>query len=207
MNSSIHYLSLAFIALLLSSCIKQPIAPGENPYPVGTLQHFQAQESYQKTHDSWIDQEAYDKLLPSESELLISLSNQRALLKQGDKVIIDYPISTGKKEYETPPGTYKVLEKMKDKESNIYGTIVDKDGLPVKRSADIREDIPDEEKGEKMVFAKLPYWIRFTWDGIGHHIGRVARYPASHGCVRGPAQMLPKVFEKVQIGTKVTIVE
>jgi hypothetical protein len=47
--------------------------------------------------------------------------------------------------------------------------------------------------------------MRLTQDGVGHHIGPVRRYPASHACVRGPAKTIPIVYEKVKEGTCVII--
>jgi hypothetical protein len=51
----------------------------------------------------------------------------------------------------------------------------------------------------------MHYWMRLTQDGVGHHIGPVRRYPASHACVRGPRQIIPLVFSKVKEGSCVII--
>lgn len=121
----------------------------------------------------------------------------------GDEVAMDYPVSTGRSKYPTPSGEYRIVEKMKDKRSNLYGKIYGANGSLVNGDANMREDKVPE--GGKYVGASMPYWMRFTWDGIGHHVGRVPRYPASHGCIRGQRSIMPTVYSKVKVGTPVTI--
>jgi lipoprotein-anchoring transpeptidase ErfK/SrfK len=37
------------------------------------------------------------------------------------------------------------------------------------------------------------------------HVGDLPGYPASHGCVRLPKDIAPIIYEKVVVGTPVTI--
>ena len=60
-------------------------------------------------------------------------------------------------------------------------------------------------EGGRFEGAQMRYWMRLTNDGVGHHIGPVRRRPASHACVRGPANSVPIVYEKVKEGTRVDI--
>ena len=41
--------------------------------------------------------------------------------------------------------------------------------------------------------------------GVGMHIGILPGYPASHGCVRLPAEIAPLIYAKVRVGTKAVI--
>lgn len=41
---------------------------------------------------------------------------------------------------------------------------------------------------------------------VGMHAGYLPGYPASHGCVRMPRDVAARFFERVQIGTPVTLV-
>ena len=76
-------------------------------------------------------------------------------------------------------------------------------GTTVNGDADIQRDpIPE---GCSFVGAPMPYWLRLTWDGVGHHIGKVPRYPASHACIRGPRGVMPTVYGKVKVGTPVIV--
>ncbi|WP_411846649.1 L,D-transpeptidase family protein [Roseibacillus persicicus] len=199
------------IALLISSCAKLPPEPVEptaetwtNPYPEGTYEHFKA-ENYPERSSAYFNHEVLARTDPSNSHIIISLSLQRAFLMNGDEVAIDYPVSTGTSSHPTPAGTYTILEKIKAKRSNLYGKVLDASGKVVNSDADSRTaKIPP---GGKFLGASMPYWMRFTWTGIGHHVGNVPRYPASHACIRGQANILPIVFSKVKVGTKAEIVE
>ena len=121
----------------------------------------------------------------------------------GDEVVLDYPICSGTSKNPTPVGSYQITEKIVDKRSNKYGKIYNSEGGLVKSNADSTKDpIPE---GGKFVGAPMRYWMRLTNDGVGHHIGPVRRYRASHGCIRGPSKTIPTVYSKVKIGTPVLI--
>ena len=176
-----------------------------NPFPEGTYEHFTADPKYPKTYDVWKDPERLAATNPSNSRIVICLKKQRGLLMNGDHVVMDYPICSGIPSRPTPPGEYKILEKVPDKRSNKYGRIYDAEGNLVKSNADITKDeIPE---GGKFVGASMRYWMRLTWDGVGHHIGPMRRHPASHACIRGPSKVIPIVYRKVKIGTPVTVLE
>jgi len=52
---------------------------------------------------------------------------------------------------------------------------------------------------------KMPYFMRLSCKDFGMHEGYVPDYPASHGCIRVPAEAARKLFKEVPIGTLVTI--
>ena len=51
----------------------------------------------------------------------------------------------------------------------------------------------------------MPYYMEFS-SAIGMHAGYLPGYPASHGCVRMPRDLAATFFERVQVGTPVTVV-
>jgi len=203
-------------ALALSSCA--PTAPPTpnpeqknipkavfvNPYLPGTYQHFISESSYPKTYKVFKNEAALAAASPGETNVIIDLGLQRGILKKGDQILMDYPIASGKRQFPTPTGSYKVLEKLeKDKRSNLYGKIYDAEGKVVNSDADSSKDeIPE---GGRFEGALMSYWMRITWDGIGMHQGRVPRYPASHGCIRHPRSVVKTVFSKVKVGTPVVV--
>jgi hypothetical protein len=193
--------------LFVASCANQSktTADGKpvNPHPPGTYEHFKADPSYPKTHSVWKNEELLSRTGASNSHLKIDLKTQRGMLMNGDEVVIDYPICSGRKSHPTPPGTFYIIEKIVDKSSNRYGRIYDAEGNMVEGDADILSDPVPE--GGKFVGAPMRYWMRLTHDGIGHHIGPVKRYPASHACIRGPSGTVPTVFSKVKPGTMVMV--
>lgn len=199
---------------LLASCVTQPeIILGSNgkpvdkdgkpynPYEPGTYEHFKAEPEYPKTRKIWKNEELLARTNPDNSRIVISRATQRGMLMNGDEVVMDYPVSTGKASRPTPAGSYQILEKIVDKSSNAYGKVYDAEGnrIPDKETP---ADVPE---GGKFVGAPMRYWMRLTWDGVGHHIGNVPRYPASHACVRGPSAVIPIVYQKVKLGTSVTV--
>lgn len=216
MKHSLPVLQLlaGLLALVLASCANKAPTLGAdgkpvdsqgqptNPFPPGTYDHFKAEQDYPKTMKVWKNAELLPKTNESNSRIVISLPIQRAFLMNGDEVVIDYPISSGVPSRPTPPGTYKILEKIIDKSSNAYGTIYDANGKRV--SGETPADVPE---GGKFVGAPMRYWMRLTWDGVGHHIGPLprSRRPASHACIRGPSAIMPIVYSKVKIGTQVTV--
>ena len=197
-------------ALLLVNCANQKPISGTgangkpvNPYPAGTYDHFKADPTYPKTHGVWKNDELLSRTDAGNSHIKIDLATQRGLLMNGDDVVMDYPICSGTKSRPTPTGTFYILEKIVDKRSNRYGRIYDAAGECVNSDADATLDpIPE---GGKFEGASMRYWMRLTNDGVGHHIGPIRRYPASHACIRGPSKTIPTVFSKVKEGTRVVV--
>jgi lipoprotein-anchoring transpeptidase ErfK/SrfK len=53
--------------------------------------------------------------------------------------------------------------------------------------------------------ARMPYFMRLSCGNFGLHAGSLPGYPASHGCVRLPAENAKKLFALLPIGTEVVI--
>ena len=200
----------AAVALLLANCAhRQPaLQIGKdgkpiNPYRAGSYDHFKAEPNYPKTYNVWKNDALLARTDPENSHLRIDLATQRGLLMNGSEVVLDYPICSGIESRPTPVGTFYILEKVVDKKSNRYGRYYDAAGTLVNGNADaILDALPE---GGRFEGAEMHYWMRLTQDGVGHHIGPVRRYPASHACVRGPSQTIPIVYSKVKEGTRVDI--
>lgn len=197
-----------FGVLLLANCANQKpaeqvVTDGVNPFPPGTYDHFKAERTYPKTHSVWKNHELLSRTDSSNSWIKVDLPTQRGFLMNGEEVVIDYPICSGVKSRPTPTGTFYILEKIVDKSSNLYGKIVDAEGKVVNSDAEALNDpIPE---GGRFIGAPMRYWMRLTNDGVGHHIGPVRRYPASHACIRGPSGTIPTVYSKVKVGSMVVV--
>lgn len=207
----LHFITVA-LSLFLVNCANQkpadPVVKQEeikpvNPYPAGTYDHFKAEPTYPKTHSVWKNESLLAETNAGNSWIKVSLATQRGFLMNGDQVAMDYPICSGTKARPTPKGTFYILEKIVDKRSNKYGKIYNAAGAVVNSDADSTKDpIPE---GGKFLGAPMKYWMRLTNDGVGHHIGPIRRYPASHACIRGPSATMPTVYSKVKVGTKVSV--
>jgi L,D-transpeptidase catalytic domain len=201
--------SAAVFSLLLVNCANQKPAmvtkDGKpiNPYPAGTYDHFKTEPTYPKTHSVWKDEALLSATHAENSSIKVSLATQRGFLMNGDQVAMDYPICSGIKSRPTPKGTFYILEKIVEKRSNKYGKILDASGDVINSDADSALDpIPE---GGSFQGASMRYWMRLTNDGVGHHIGPIRRYPASHACIRGPSATMPTVYSKVKVGTRVIV--
>jgi lipoprotein-anchoring transpeptidase ErfK/SrfK len=135
-------------------------------------------------------------------KIVISISKQRAFFYKGDRVVGESVISSGKHNFETPPGQYRVIQKDIDHKSNLYGDYVDDEGNVVKHNVDVNKDKKPE--GTEFRGAPMRYFLRFT-GGYGMHAGSLPGYRASHGCVRLPRVMAQHFYENAQFGIPVTV--
>jgi len=138
-----------------------------------------------------------------EPAIRISLSEQRAYFYKGGELVGISAIATGREGYDTPSGTYKIIQKNKDHKSNLYGNYVDADGNILVKDVDVRKD--KKPPGARFDGASMPYFMRIV-GGVGMHEGFLPGYPASHGCIRMPGFMAEAFFSNVKHGTPVTVV-
>lgn len=146
-----------------------------------------------------------DRATPDNTNVVVSISKQRIYLMAANEVVIDSPISSGRKGHPTPTGNYHVLVKELNHFSNIYGNYVDRDNRVVRSG--ISAQIDSAPSGTHFMGAPMRYFMRLTDGGVGMHIGILPGYAASHGCVRLPAEIAPLIYQKVKVGTSVRIEE
>jgi lipoprotein-anchoring transpeptidase ErfK/SrfK len=118
---------------------------------------------------------------PAESHrrLVIDRRGQRFVYSEGGQAVRSGPVSTGRRGYGTPPGSFRVLSKQRHKVSSRY----------------------DGPNGRP---ASMPYSIQFHRHYFIHQ-GKLPGYAASHGCVRlrgGDAQFL---FGRLRLGDPVIV--
>ena len=106
---------------------------------------------------------------------VIGLRQQKITVYDSQGAVLQAPVSTGSRTYETPAGIFTVLQKNRDHVSNLY------------------ED------------AEMPFMQRITWSGIALHAGALPGYRASHGCVRLPYDFAERLFDLTSVGTRVVI--
>jgi hypothetical protein len=133
----------------------------------------------------------------------ISLGEQKAFFYKGDQLVGISILSTGRDGFDTPTGSFKILQKNRDHISSIYGDYVDAQTREVVMR-DIDRSKDKMPKGCVYDGARMPYFMRFV-GGVGMHEGFLPGYPASHGCVRMPGFMAEAFFRNVNIGTPVTV--
>lgn len=138
-------------------------------------------------------------------KIRIDLKKQKAEYLRGERQIGWSLVSTGREGHATPPGHYKITEKMPLKVSNRYGWIADAEGKVAVPSAKPSTPVPP---GHEYRGAEMHHWMRITTYGIGLHAGEIAKpgTPLSHGCIRLPKDFVAKLYEVAQVGTPVQIV-
>ena len=146
---------------------------------------------------------SYDlqKKPPGKVAVIVDLPNQHAFLLKGGEVILTAPISTGREGYDTPAGSYTVIEKDIDHRSSIYGAYVH-DGELVQANVDVRKD--PRPPDATFLGASMPYFLRIV-GGIGLHAGYLPGYPASHGCIRMAIPDVEELYNQVSVGTPVYV--
>jgi lipoprotein-anchoring transpeptidase ErfK/SrfK len=146
-----------------------------------------------------INQELLAQMNADDAHVVVSLSKQRAWLMLNDQIVVDSPISSGKRGHTSPTGHLRVLEKDANHRSNIYGDFADAAGRVVRAGVSARIDAAPS--GTHFVGAAMKWFMRLTEDGIGMHVGLLPGYPASHGCIRMPSDAAKLFYDHVKVGT------
>lgn len=141
--------------------------------------------------------------VPGAPSLRISLSEQRAYFYKGGQLVGVSSIATGREGFNTPAGSFKIIQKNRDHKSNLYGDWVDAGGNVIQKDIGIKTH--PRPPGAIFDGARMPYFMRIH-GGVGMHEGFLPGYPASHGCIRMPGFMAQKFFDNVEKGTPVQVV-
>lgn len=143
---------------------------------------------------------------PGPVRVTIDLSEQKAYVFRNQQNIAWSYVATGRGGFRTPSGTFRITEKVVDKRSNKYGSVVNANGVVINGNA--TSGVHAVPSGGKFVGAKMPYWMRLTSTGVGMHAGPIPNpgAPASHGCIRLPYTMAQMLYSIAPMGTPVTIV-
>lgn len=167
-----------------------------------TFERFIKSPGYRTSRDVWRGAalKLYD---PQHSCVEILLDVQRGRLYIQDQIAMDFPVCSGRVGgHETPRGSFRITQKIRDHRSNLYGTLVDaKTGEVVRWNAEARDARP---AGTLFRGASMPFWMRFN-GSIGMHVGQVHRESKSHGCVRIPVEACETLFEKLEVGSRVIV--
>lgn len=125
------------------------------------------------------------------TRLVVDLSEARVESYWGNQRLASYPVAIGKPGWETPTGTFKVLQKQRN---------------PVWRHPITGDLIPsglNNPLGSR--------WIGFWSDGrnaIGFHGTNDEKFvgqPVSHGCIRMRNPDIQALYEQVRLGTLIVV--
>jgi len=193
-------LFVSAIGLLLCGALAQQISLFGPP----KKQQKRAAELIRKQEPPMVIPRVLQRATPDNVSIYISLGKQRAYFRVYEEIAVDSPISSGKRAGMTPPGNYTILEKDADHRSNIYGDFVNPRTGRVVR-AGISTRIDSAPSGTVYRGAPMRWFMRLTPGGVGMHTGILPGYPASHGCIRLPEEIARLFYDRVRIGTPVTV--
>ena len=190
-----------FCALLAAT---QTYSASSQTRPAPTPQPLRkASQLIRKQEPVKINQSLLKQVTPDSVHVVISLPKQRAYLMLGEQIVIDSPVSSGKRGHTSPTGHLPVLEKDPNHHSSLYGDFVDSSGRIVRAGVSARID--SAPSGTHFVGATMKWFMRLTGDGVGMHIGILPGYPASHGCIRMPPDGAKLFYDLVKVGTPVDV--
>lgn len=188
-----NWLRIGFITVILLSIAKGeatasfPIAQAINNKQVTLDSHLPILE--QATGLDTEQPSSVDRI--SETRLTIKLRERRVYVYEGDRVQASYPIAIGRAGWETPTGTFRVLDKIQNPAWEHPWT------------GEVIPPGPNNPLGTR--------WIAFWTDGknfIGFHgtpNERLIGQAVSHGCIRMRNRDVVALYELVKIGTPVTV--
>lgn len=133
------------------------------------------------------------RFLPEQLKLILKLRERRVYLYKDEEVAASYPVAVGKRGWETPTGTFKILHKVKNPvwENPFNGYVI---------PAGANNPLGDR----LIVFAPMGKegYVGFHGTTNESLIGQAV----SHGCVRMKNNDIRALFEQVNVGTPVVVV-
>ena len=111
-----------------------------------------------------------------QKHVVIDKSHQVLMAYEGNQLVLESRISTGKRGKETPNGHFHAQSKSLMHHSRLYGN------------------------------APMPYSVQIAGNYFIHGFSSVPSYPASHGCIRVPIDTAQQFYQWVTPGTPVDIV-
>ena len=108
--------------------------------------------------------------------VVVDKSQQVLRAYEGNRVVLQTRISSGRRGRETPNGSFRAQSKSLMHYSRLYDN------------------------------APMPYSVQFAGNYFIHGFSSVPNYPASHGCIRVPLGPAQQFYNWVDYGTPVRIV-
>ncbi|MCE9518931.1 MAG: L,D-transpeptidase [Verrucomicrobia bacterium] len=187
--------SLTLLAVFgTTGCESTPVAQK----PAGGIVTTDSRRHYEN-ENLWID----DRISGSPSIKLV-LSEQRAYFYKGGKLAGVAPISTGREGNATATGHFRITEMDPEHRSTLFGNYVDFEGKIIQPDVDTSKD--PKPPGATFDGAPMAHFMRFN-GGTGMHEGFMPGYPDSHGCIRMPGWFAAALYQAVDVGTPVTVMQ
>ena len=146
-----------------------------------------------------------DKATTSNVSIRVNLQTQRLHLLVAGELAIDSPVSTGRRNLETPVGKFHIVRKDADPKPDSYGKFVDAKGKVIVAGVYLwRDPVP---RGLRYEPVARRHQFRFKDQEFSLHAGRVSSLPISDGAVIVPPEIARLLFAKVPVGNLVEVIE
>ncbi|UBF26106.1 L,D-transpeptidase [Kovacikia minuta CCNUW1] len=178
------------VATVQAASQDSPPAPGKQSSPVQEKLPLPTSDGSETANQGEVSEVSTVSVQDS-SKLIVDLSDRRVYLYQGKQRLVSYPLAVGKDGWETPTGNFKVIEMQKNPE---WLHPITKEVIAAG---------PDNPLGKR--------WIGFLIEGqthIGFHgtnEERLIGQAVSHGCLRMRNRDVIALYEKIKMGTLVTV--
>ena len=98
-------------AIFTSAQFWRPSPPKKRPTPASSQSMRKASDLIHKQEPVKVNQALLKQCTPDNVHIIVSIPKQRAYLMLNDEIVIDEPISSGKRGHGTPTGHFSVMEK------------------------------------------------------------------------------------------------
>ncbi len=166
---------LRWFCAVLVSALAYSASSATRPAPTAPQPLRKASDLIRRQEPVKINQSLLKQATPDAVHVVVSLPKQRAYLMIGEQIVIDSPISS----------------------------VVDSSGRIIRAGVSARID--SAPSGTRFEGAPMKWFMRLTGDGVGMHIGILPGYPASHGCIRMPADGAKLFYDHVKVGTPAVV--
>lgn len=133
--------------------------------------------------------------------LVVNLAELAVYQFQNGVFLRRYPLAAGKRDWETPTGNYKILNKIKNPTWRVPESIQEE---MLERGQEVITEVPP---GPNNPLGK--FWMATSAPGVGFHATTspwsVGRF-ASHGCFRMLPDQIEELFNQIEVGTPVKII-
>src|SRR5437762_8170217 len=153
-----------YICVLLAGALTYAVSGLIRSRPTQPQPLRKASQLIQRQEPIKINHSLMTQATPDSVHVVISLPKQRAYLMIGEQIVIDSPISSGKRGHTSPTGHLPVLEKDPNHHSSLYGDFVDGSGRIVRAGVSARID--SAPSGTHFVGATMKWFMRLTGDGV-----------------------------------------
>src|SRR6266536_5663224 len=154
---------LRYFSALLAGALTYAASGQIRPAPTTPQPLRKASQLIHRQEPIKINHSLMTQATPDSVHVVISLPKQRAYLMIGEQIVIDSPISSGKRGHTSPSGHFSVLEKDPNHHSSLYGNFVDSSGRIIR--AGVSAKIDSAPSGTHYVGASMKWFMRLTAEG------------------------------------------